>query len=211
MAWLTTNCKFLCTRSFVICADRPRDSAWPKRASDSGSSSWWWTWWCSSRSASPSQSTWKALKKVRVGVNAHLPLLIVTHFVVFSGATRNHIRQQYSEPHGDHPERKDQQQRVVYRCVGHISRLSEFRLTLGISGIAGTVVSSRCMLVNVPLCLKHKVPYNYTSFPNLFDQISQREAAEVSTMICVFWLSDTSCKVSNVCNSFIFDLQSNSM
>lgn len=54
----------MCPRSFVTCADRPRDTVCPKRASDSGSSSWWWTWWFSSRLASHSQSTWKALKKV---------------------------------------------------------------------------------------------------------------------------------------------------
>lgn len=56
---------------------------------------------------------------------------------------------------------------------------------LGVPG-PGAVVSSRCMPVNVPLCLKHRVPYNYTSFPNFFDQISQREAAAVSTQFFSF-------------------------
>ncbi|CAB3366977.1 Hypothetical predicted protein [Cloeon dipterum] len=34
----------------------------------------------------------------------------------------------------------------------------------------------QCLPVVAPLCVKHKVPYNYTSFPNYFNQVSQREA-----------------------------------
>jgi len=45
-------------------------------------------------------------------------------------------------------------------------------------------------MVNVPLCLKHKVPYNYTSFPNFFNDISQRDAASVSTTILIMFFDN---------------------
>jgi hypothetical protein len=43
--------------------------------------------------------------------------------------------------------------------------------------------TGKCVLLEVKFCLDHKVPYNYTLFPNYLGDFSQSDAQTVSHLL----------------------------